>query len=338
MKRIPENPTKIKDTELKYLNRAQVLIKKCAKELKLKNPSLLDMRQFAIWLDSKKSQMSKATWRQYKSSIIFYLESLDANDLVIEALDFLRDKSSDGCATNTKKTSSLKLKHISIEDWTKIENEILKSIGKGKQKWAEHLKNWLKAGMLTGLRPIEWKNTKFFLYDDKIPALKVENAKATNGRANGVYRTLLLENLNIAELKVIKDHLQAVRTFTSIDDKSYAFFYQGCAMTLRVINKKIWPKRKKHVTLYSVRHQFSSDAKSSGFTRAEVAAMMGHAVDLTATIHYGKKINGQKKVLIKPVQEEVANVKHIDKFDFKSYVNGQGQQDKGNSNSDTNVK
>lgn len=330
MKKIPENPTREKETEKKYILRANNLIKKAANDLKIKNAISVDMRQLVFWLESQKPKISRPTWRQYKSAIIYYLETLPPSEEIIEALDFLRDKGSDGCVLKSNKTSSLKLKKISIEDWEKID----KQLDKKTTKWSAHLKNWLKAGMLTGLRPIEWEKTVFFLYDDKIPALKVENAKATNGRANGVYRTLLLENLSVEELKTIKDHLQAVRTFSSIN--GYEFFYSGCAATLRAVCSKVWPRRKKHVTLYSTRHQFSADAKSSGFTRAEVAAMMGHAVDLTATIHYGKKINGQKPVSIKPIEEEVNTVKHIDKFDFKTFIKNAKAGNLNNINEDNN--
>lgn len=183
----------------------------------------------------------------------------------------------------------------------------------------EDLRNWLKSGLLTGLRPIEWKNTKFILYQN-LPALSVENAKHTNGRGNGPTRTLLLEELSVSELKVIKEHLSNVRTFTSIGEDGYDFFYSGCAYALNKVCRKIWPRRLKHITLYSTRHQFSANAKSSGFSKAEVAALMGHAVDITATIHYGKKVGGNDKVLIKPLKEEVDSVRVIPVEDIKELL------------------
>lgn len=307
--------SKILKTETEYRKRSIQLIKKAMKELGIKKEDNLDMRQFVVWLANKRPTISRPTWRQYKSSVIYFLEQLDSEDSVY-ALEYLREQDSSGCVLKSDKTSSRKLKKISLSEWEKIENYLKSNNG----KWFANLHDWLKAGLLTGLRPIEWKNTKFFLYQDKIPALLVENAKHTNGRGNGAVRTLLLEDLSIQELKTIKDHLSNVRTFTSIGEDGYDFFYSGCSFTLHKICRKIWPRRLKHITLYSTRHQFSANAKSSGFSKCEVAAMMGHAVDITATIHYGKKISGNDSVLIKPVKEEVDTVKIIPTTDFKDLI------------------
>lgn len=307
--------SKILKTETEYRKRSVQLIKKAMKELGIKKEEDLDMRQFVVWLANKRPTISRPTWRQYKSSVIYFLEQLDSED-ALYALEYIREKDSSGCILKSDKTSSRKLKKISLKEWEKIENHLKTNSG----KWFANLHDWLKSGLLTGLRPIEWKNTKFFLYQDKIPALLVENAKHTNGRSNGAVRTLLLEDLSIQELKTIKDHLSNVRTFTSIGEDGYDFFYSGCSFTLNKICRKIWPRRLKHITLYSTRHQFSANAKSSGFSKAEVAAMMGHAVDITATIHYGKKISGNDSILIKPVKEEVDTVRVIPTTDFKDLI------------------
>lgn len=308
--------SKILKTEIEYKKRAVQLIKKAMKELNIVKEEDLDMRQLVVWLANKRPEISRPTWRQYKSSIVFFLEGLDVTDETINALEYLREKEASGCVLKSTKTSSRKLKKISLHEWGKVEKYLKSNTG----KWYNNLHDWLKAGLLTGLRPIEWKNTKFFLYEGKIPALLVENAKNTNGRANGSVRTLLLEDLSISELKVIKDHLSNVRTFSSIGDDGYEFFYNGCANTLRKICKKIWPRRLKQITLYSTRHQFSANAKSSGFSKSEVAAMMGHAVDITATLHYGKKISGNEKVMIRPVKEQVDTVRVISTIDIKDLM------------------
>lgn len=307
--------SKILKTEVEYRKRAVQLIKKAMKELSIAKEEDLDMRQFVVWLANKRPTLSRPTWRQYKSAVIYFLEQLDSEDS-LSALEYIREKDSTGCVLKSEKTSSRKLKKISLQEWEKIEHYLKNNQG----KWFNNLHDWLKAGLLTGLRPIEWKNTKFFLYQGKIPALLVENAKHTNGRSNGAVRTLILEDLSIQELKTIKDHLSNVRTFTSIGDDGYEFFYSGCSFTLHKICRKIWPRRLKHITLYSTRHQFSANAKSSGFSKSEVAAMMGHAVDITATIHYGKKISGNEAIMIKPVKEEVDTVRIISTTDFKDLI------------------
>jgi len=73
----------------------------------------------------------------------------------------------------------------------------------------------------------------------------------------------------------------------------------------------LWPKRTSHATLYSMRHQFSANAKASGFTREEIAALMGHAVDTTATQHYGKKTAGYEMITVRPDPAEVARIRSV---------------------------
>ena len=103
--------------------------------------------------------------------------------------------------------------------------------------------------------------------------------------------------------------------FLGMDE--YDYFYNGCAIALYKACRQCWPRRKRHITLYSTRHQFSANAKSSGFSRAEIAAMMGHAVDITATIHYGRKQAGNEKVGILPVEDEVSKIRSVDINDMK---------------------
>ncbi len=300
-------------TKEKYLERTYQLLRRAKKELNIQEE--LDVRQFAIWLTEKKPEISKNTWRQYKSSVVYYLENHPDYDASAEALEYLKEITSEGALTKTEKTSSLKLKKISFEDWEKLDN-FLKSKNK---KWHEQLRYWLRAAIVTGLRPVEWKNA--IMIDHKgQPALKIQNAKQTNGRSHGETRTLLLTNLKEEDILFIKYHLNNVRTFIGMDE--YDYFYKGCSIALYKACRKCWPKRKKHITLYSTRHQFSANAKSSGFNTLEVAAMMGHAVDITATIHYGRKLAGNESLGITPIEEEVLKVKKSKIKDFKTIASG----------------
>lgn len=303
--------TKEEETKKKYLLRAQQLINRAKKELGLYKEEELDVRQLVVWLNEHKKNIKPSCWRQYKNSVVYYLEIFeDDHQAALEALEYLKDITSIGCVSYSEKTSSLKLKKISFEDWQKLDN-FLKAKN---NKWHEELICWLRSSIITGLRPVEWKNTQFFFYEGK-PALKILNAKRTNGRAHGENRTLVLEEVSQEDITTIKTHLNNVRTFSGMGE--YEYFYRGCSIALYKACRKCWPRRKRHITLYSTRHQFSANAKSSGFSRAEIAAMMGHAVDITATIHYGRKQSGNEKVGILPVEEEVSKVRSIDVNDVK---------------------
>ena len=298
-------------TKEDYILRAQQLLKRAKKELDIPEYEDLDVRQFVVWLSEKKETIARTTWRQYKSAVVFYLENHSDVQSSIEALEYLKEITSVGALTTTERTSSLKLKKISYEDWLKLDGYL----DTKNKKWHEQLRSWLRASVITGLRPVEWKSAVMFQYSG-MPALKIQNAKATNGRGHGPTRTLLLQDLEENDLKSIKTHLNNVRTFIGMDE--YDYFYKGCAIALYKACRKCWPKRKKHITLYSTRHQFSANAKSSGFSRIEVAAMMGHAVDLTATIHYGRKTAGNEALSVMPLEDDVSRVRKIETSDFKA--------------------
>lgn len=296
------------ETKSEYINRARQLISRAKKELNFNADEELDVRQFVVWLVEIKPTLSRSTWRQYKSAVVYYLEQYEFQDIAIEALEYIKNITSEGALKQTDKTSSLKLKKIPIEDWLKLD-EFLKS---SDLKWHSQLRDWLRASILTGLRPVEWKGS-FLVDNDGMTCLKVPNAKNTNGRSHGEYRTLVLENMSTEDMRAIKSHLNNIRMFLGMEE--YEYFYRGCAISLYKTCRKLWPRRKKHITLYSTRHQFSANAKSSGLSKVEVAALMGHAVDITATMHYGRKTAGNEEIGVSPIDAEVAKIRQIDKTD-----------------------
>lgn len=297
--------TRTQNTEEKYLKRAQQLVNKSRKDLSIPIHDILDFRQFVAWLVDYKANINRNTWRQYKSAVVYYLETKADSPEAVEALEYLIHIDSGGCVLKSDKTSSNKLKKISYDDWQKLNIYL----GNKRNKWYPELQAWLRSSIITGLRPVEWKTAKLIDQQPE-PYLEVKNAKNTNGRSHGELRTLVLKNLTKEDLVELKTHLNNIKTFNGMGE--YEYFYNGCAIALYKACRKIWPRRKKHITLYSTRHQFSSNAKSSGFSKAEVAAMMGHAVDITATIHYGKKQAGNEQIGIAPTANDVQKVKQIE--------------------------
>lgn len=294
--------TREKTTEQNYIKRYNILQRQSKKELNILLKDDIDIRQFVGWLASKRLSYGKSTWRQYKNSCIYSIGLQEQTDAHTEALLFLSELTSNGCQTKTLNTSGQKLKKIPIKDLDKIMNHLENYDG----KWHIALKEWLLSGIITGLRPQEWINANF-VKEEKYDTLVVKNAKNTNGRAHGETRTIVLSKLTENEKITIKNHLSRIKTFYSIDE--YNSFYDHCAFSLYYINRKLFPNRKKHITLYSTRHQFSANAKSSGFSKAEIAAMMGHANDITATKHYGKKVSGNEELKVSAISADIAKVK-----------------------------
>lgn len=317
-----QNISRNKDTKKKYLLRSITFIERAYREAKEQNHDIvnnsknifkhelgtgnsitgLTLLNTVIWACKFWSkEVTQESWRNYRSSLMFtsemYLQADIINNDIFERIEkTLKNTKALSKKEVELRTSAKKQKHLSIKDLRKIDEEISKS----KSRWATALRLWLRAGVLTGLRPIEWKTAQLLTTEHGF-VLVVKNAKNTNDRANGEIRTLHLNHLSDDEMIVINGQMKIVSQFNKSDEE-WLGFYQGCADLLRQKNKKAFPTRKKHPTLYSARHQFSANAKASGFRPEEIAALMGHASDLTAQMTYGKKINGTRGR--KPTLEE----------------------------------
>lgn len=310
---LPPKPTRNLNTEIEYKRRTKNLIRKCMKELKIHPNEELDYRHFVGWLITNKTQWSRPTWRQYKASVSYTLEveALQHHDAIAqEAWETLLPVDVEGCLAVTKRTSGSKMKRFPLKDFLKI----VKVLEENPNRWSRDLIDWLNAGLLTGLRPMEWSQSQYIEGKDGADILLVKNAKATNNRAHGPTRSIILDGLSDEERGIIKTHLERATLF--VNSGQYKNFYMGCASVLSRTARAIWPKRKEHLTLYSVRHQFSADAKASGLLPEELAALMGHAVDITAAKHYGKKTAGYEMIRVRPDPEEVAKVKSVLKFGY----------------------
>lgn len=305
--------TRTEETESKYYERALQLVKKAKRELNISRTETIDPRQLVMWLENHKKNIKSASWRKYKASMIYYLSTYVTSQEGREAVSYLREVTSIGTLKHTTNTSAQKMKKIPLKDWELLKTYLESIPG----KWNQPLIYWIESSILTGLRPIEWKNALLVNYAGEI-ALKVENAKNTNGRSHGQYRHLVLSNLTSEELKSIKQHLNNIRTFSGLEE--YDYFYRGCKTTLYKANRKIWRRRSKHITLYSSRHQFTANAKSGGLRPEEIAALMGHAVDNTNIEHYGRKSAGQNSSKVKPISIEIEKVKkNYSHFDWNKY-------------------
>lgn len=58
---------------------------------------------------------------------------------------------------------------------------------------------------------------------------------------------------------------------------------------MRQTVKKLLPRTQSDIMMYSARHQLIANLKYAGLSRAEIACIVGHGNDITATEHYGKK-------------------------------------------------
>lgn len=316
---------KIDKTKEQYIKRSIYLLKKAHKEAKeQKHKALkainaykdLNGKQFiglsayntAIWIKQFWAiNLRPRTLRQYRASFIYFCEvEVENSRLDLDILEKIKVILSSAKAGDNKtlelRTSSKKQKHLRVKDLDFI-NQKLKS---SNSKWAIPTRIWLISGIITGLRPVEWRQA---VYDSEEDKLIIKNAKNTNGRSHGEFRTIYLDHVPEKEKALIIKHSELSLAFSSSGEEAWESYYQGCSNLLKYTCDIIWPKREKHPTLYSARHQFSANLKASGCKPEEIAALMGHAVDDTAMTTYGKKINGTRGIRPKIDQEELNKVK-----------------------------
>jgi integrase len=129
----------------------------------------------------------------------------------------------------------------------------------------------------------------------------------------------LLDALSPAELDHIEDLLLTidhVERGDILDSGGQALSFRRFQTRLGdymcKLTRRLWPpegRRTRWPTLYSLRHQIAADAKQSGGSKAEVAALMGHASDETAGRHYGRRVSGQRRLKVQPSAADVATVR-----------------------------
>jgi integrase len=262
-------------------------------------------------LISRKPTIARNTWKQYKNSLRYHFEHLAAEspDKLAKqelqaAVTLLNATSSEGALKYGTQTSSRKQKGCKRADYEKLQSYLARHVGK--HRYAGALRTWLEATRLTGLRPGEWEFARLGEQQGK-QILHVRNAKATNGRGNGEERTLDLSMLSAGEMELLQDMIQMLEGYAA--EVGFEQLQKAVSDYMYAATRGCFGKRKKYPSLYSMRHQFSADAKMSGSTKAEVAALMGHGSDETAGTHYAPKASGNSVIKVAPLGSEVKRVR-----------------------------
>lgn len=316
--------TQNKETKQAYIKRGRQLMERVYKEASSSgnsghnNPIVykigpytlvaLSFLDTATWIRRNwNSLYSSSTVRQYRSALKFMGEIFVKREDIsyeeyIKACSILDTLESASKKDIKPRTSAQKQKSLNLKDLKKLGDILLKT----KNKWGKLSYIWLYSGIFTGLRPSEWKNANI-IEDDNSINLIVKNAKNTNNRSHGETRTINLNHLEKKQVNIIKQHLNAAKKISQ-KNELWNQYYNGCSNLIKNESRKIWKSKKRYPTLYSSRHQFSANLKASGCSKIEVATLMGHANDLTAQAHYGKKIHGTRGKKPKVDQQELKRV------------------------------
>lgn len=259
--------------------------------------------------------IARATWRQYKAALQYVLEEerrSAIDGVVVEELIIataaLRNEPQSGCLKGSRRSSGNKLKAFPDADFNAIVSYLEHSLASRRpHKHAMVLLTWLRAGRIVGVRPSEWRSAGLIEVDGH-QAMRFGNAKSTNGRGNGVSRTLMLDSAEAEDI----EHLDNMLYMLVEQDKQENYDFDR---ELKLLSTFMWRvtrvclgKRRRYPTLYSLRHQFAADAKLSQ-SPAEIGALMGHGSDATATTHYGRRAAGQRPIKVTPVPSQVDTVR-----------------------------
>lgn len=302
---------KTEKTHLAYVTCAKQLCARAIKARGHKAPFAIAMPDVAEFALTIKPTVARSTWRLYKASLIHYSQWLaDSTDdpYVGEdarrVVDILSGDTEDQPLRKGVRAPALKSKTFKQDDFDRVIAYVRAHYDK--HKFARLLDLWLRASRLTGLRPSEWEWADLIEVEGE-PALRVKNGKATHGRGNGETRTLILEQLTEEEVDSIRELNEMIVGY--VTEIPFDKLQNLLRLYLRRVGRACLGKRPKYPCLYSLRHQFAADAKLSGASKQEVAAMLGHASDATAGKHYARRVSGESGLRVSPVQQEVQTVR-----------------------------
>jgi len=272
--------------------------------------------EFCQWfIDTAASMVwSKRTYWLYRAACLWHFYTVGP----IEAAQAIRETSSTLLpkVADTPATSSRKLKKLS----KKMLKDLLGKLQTGKSgaEIDPFIALWLEVGIIAGLRPIEWKDASF---NRETCTLSVRNAKFDAVRGNGPQRHIIFDRvLHRNEISKLLQFIEERDYHTQ--HSSFEALYDKCRKRLWYVGSVLWPNAVQRPSLYSTRHQFSSNMKKAGLTRAEIAALMGHRSDVTATIHYGRRVSGMEILPPSTPASEVSTVriKSAENPSFQSFI------------------
>jgi hypothetical protein len=294
--------TQSSETKKAYARRCRQLVEAARRKLAARSGQPFDAVELtpAILIDyviGKKRDYAANSWRLVRRSVVWSLEEAAsrvdealANEIVV-AIARLRAEKADPHDDRRAQTSRTKAKALPADDLARIDHAALTT----RAPSAGDLVRYLKVGVITGLRPCEWSKAE--LRESTRPGfswkLVVANAKYTNRRAHGPFRTLYWVDLPA-------DVVHDINAWIAIASGSnYERRMATIGRLLWQITRELWPRRKEWPTLYSTRHAAVALWKAhyvrDGQTETErlealavIAALMGHGSDDTATQHYAR--------------------------------------------------
>lgn len=319
-----KKPTLREDTKAYYAKRYQQIQRQLTRETQSTEP--LGPDEIVANLILRKQGYSMRTWRHHKAVALYYIETFHPE--YGTAIEQLRQESSRGLRRTGTNTSGAKRKTVPKQSWEGIMKVLEQRAVRG-HRHAKGLLAVLKASLLSGLRPNEWAHSEVAEHDGTgRDVLCVRNSKHSNGRANGEYRELFIDELTAAERDVIDTALaycaastddEEMRIRTALKNELAAAIRWG-------IDHKFIRQRDEYIgiTLYSFRHQFIADAKLTFEDPVLISALVGHNSTKTAFEHYGRRRHGRNAIRVFPTPETVEAVQKVGLETYREFIASRG--------------
>lgn len=311
----PTNPTRTPETEAAYKRVIKTLENHAAKMQErgdigeVGDPNLL----LAIALHELEPWVTASTARVYKAALLQQIKHSpseqkdnalgllqpEEGENTLQRDDWLADQRKHNL--HGKRCSQQRATHLSPKDW----QTLLTGLQASKSPYGIVASLWLVATRITGLRPCEWEHAS-----RNGPSLAVRNAKATNGRAHGESRTLNLVAMPSSEISLIDAMLTIA---AKVKGEQFRSLYHRVRDLISDVARQYLSKRSKYPSLYTARHMFASAAKSA-FSKAEVAALMGHGSTATASQHYAaaRYAKGGRELDIRASETDIDAVQQLE--------------------------
>jgi integrase len=245
----------------------------------------------------------KNSWNKKRRCLIEYYLS------VWNVEDAFRIKSTPFPEDATKKKEGTCSKKVSLKDFNTLIAGCM-----NKKTPDEALACSIIIAWFTGCRPSEFMTIQP-LSDDRI---HITGSKKTKNGLRGLNRTLQFDEEIFENLIGALKHMRKELAKPNVGQNANAAV-KRLEGRLAALNKKLFPRRKKHITFKTFRHQLGSNLKGSDTSRIEAAAIFGHQ-SVNSLNTYGDSRSGQGKLLPKASQEsmdnvrvrEVSNIKFLD--------------------------
>jgi hypothetical protein len=237
--------TRSRETDAFYATEANRITEQCRRQTgKAGVADIID------WLIDRKNrgEITKRTWRVYKQAVLLKeYEVGEEDERGRKAIERLKEETQTGARIGTGRKRCVGIKGM---------NALNKACKYMHPETQNTLQLWIEAGIITGLRPSEWKDAGIEKFEN-VWVLHVKNAKNTHGRSHGDMRHIAILEEEAAD--TVKKHIRNINDWLGEEkDRTFRSFYRNFKSALERSLKKA--NCTGEINLYATRHQFKTDA------------------------------------------------------------------------------